>query len=270
MKTRALTAVVFVAVLLASVYIHPITLFLLFFAFTLIGTHEFYAMAKKAGANVQSLSGLFGVIVAYTLLSFRFIYERPSEKLLILIFIMPFLVLISELYRKKQNPVLNISATLFPLIYIVIPFALLSYIATYDSFLGKYNPSLLLGFFFLIWTNDTGAYLVGRRFGKTRLFPSVSPNKTREGAIGGLILTLIVAALLSNFTTVISLVHILAIAAGISVTGTYGDLIESMFKRSVGVKDSGKLMPGHGGILDRFDGVLLSAPFTAIYLVILS
>jgi phosphatidate cytidylyltransferase len=270
MKTRVVTGSIFVAVLLASVYIHPITLFLLFFAFTLIGTNEFYAMAKKAGASVQILTGIFSSAVAYALLSLHFIFNVAGGKYLLLIFVLPFIVLIAELYRKKQNPFLNISVTLLPLFYLALPFALLSYIAGYDSFLRTYNPSLLLGFFFLIWTNDTGAYLVGRRFGKSKLFPSISPNKTKEGALGGLLLTLAVAVLLSTFTSIISLFHILIIAAGISITGTYGDLIESMFKRSVGVKDSGSLMPGHGGVLDRFDGVLLSAPFTAMYLVLIS
>jgi phosphatidate cytidylyltransferase len=135
-----------------------------------------------------------------------------------------------------------------------------------DTFTDTYSYQIILGFFILLWTNDTGAYLSGKYFGKHKLFERISPKKTWEGSIGGGILTLAFAYVLSIYFTNLNITNWLIIGVLIAVFGGLGDLVESMLKRSLGIKDSGKLLPGHGGILDRFDGLLLSVPFVYGYL----
>ena len=169
-------------------------------------------------------------------------------------------------------PIFNIGVSLMGIVYVAIPFALLSYLIVFDkdAMTGIYNPNILLGYLFLIWTSDTCAYLAGRSFGKRKLFNRISPKKTWEGAAGGFILSLILAYVLSIYFTSLTIPNWLIIAAIVVITGIFGDLTESMFKRSVGIKDSGVLLPGHGGILDRFDAVFISAPCIWVYLSIIN
>ncbi len=155
-------------------------------------------------------------------------------------------------------------------IYIAVPLALairLTLEPTSSSSMTQFNGLLLLAIFIFIWVNDTGAYLVGSRWGKRRLAPSISPKKTVEGSIGGLILVLLSAVILRLLLfTDLSWLHILLTSAVVAIFGTIGDLFESSLKRRAGVKDSGKLIPGHGGILDRIDSFLLAVP--AVYLLL--
>ena len=168
-----------------------------------------------------------------------------------------------ELYRKKVSPFHSIAYTLTGVIYIIIPFAMLIRI----SFLsGNYNYAVPLGIFLLIWTHDTFAYLAGIKFGKHRLFERLSPKKSWEGFAGGFVAAMIVSYILFNQFAMLSLYEWLALALIVVVTGTLGDLVKSMLKRSLNVKDSGTILPGHGGLIDRFDAVLMSVPFIYIYL----
>ncbi len=136
----------------------------------------------------------------------------------------------------------------------------------FDSY--SYHPHNLLGYFFILWTYDTGAYLAGSKFGKHKLFERISPKKTWEGAIGGALLALTIAYIISLYFTSFSMTNWMIIAIIIIITGTLGDLVKSSFKRSINIKDSGNIIPGHGGILDRFDALFLSAPFVLCYLYI--
>jgi phosphatidate cytidylyltransferase len=129
-----------------------------------------------------------------------------------------------------------------------------------------FSPGIVVGFFLLIWANDTGAYLSGISFGRHKLFERISPKKTWEGFIGGLILAVLVSWLVSGWLGVVGKFNWVVIAALISIAGTYGDLVESMLKRSLGVKDSGKIMPGHGGFLDRFDSAIISFPLVYLFI----
>ena len=175
-----------------------------------------------------------------------------------------------ELFRNKPNPFNNIGFTVLGIIYIIVPFLLLS-ITSFDITSSdiSYAPNKLLGFFLLIWANDTFAYLVGIAIGRTKLFERISPKKTWEGTIGGIICTQGIAYIISIYFTELTMIQWMIIALIISVFGTLGDLVESMFKRSLGVKDSGNILPGHGGILDRFDAVLLCSPFVVVYLMLI-
>jgi phosphatidate cytidylyltransferase len=270
MLTRTITGAIFVIVLIGAIIYHPVSLFLLFLVFSVIGTIEAYRIAEKAGASVQKLAGILASVITYSILSGFFLFKEVTSKHLLLILLLPFAMLIMELFRNKTNPFFNLSASIFGVFYVALPFALLSYLASYDQFFPVYNPSVLLGFFILVWTNDTGAYLAGKSLGRTKLFERISPNKTWEGTIGGVVLALIVAYVLSLNFPELSLLNWMVIAFIISLTGSLGDLVESMFKRSTGIKDSGRIMPGHGGVLDRFDAVLVSAAFVAAYLSLVS
>jgi phosphatidate cytidylyltransferase len=270
MLQRAITGAVFLIVLLGAIIIHPVLLFFLFLILTIIGTSEFYAIAKKAGAKVLIIPGILATTIVFALFTSYFLFKTPGVKYLSLTLILPFIAMIVELYRKTKNPVFNIATLLSSIIYIALPFAFVCSFAVAADFSINYNPNILLGYFFLVWTSDTGAYLAGRAFGKHKLFERISPKKTWEGFIGGLILSVIIAYVLSVYFTELKLIHWIVTSVIIVVTGAYGDLVESMFKRSTGVKDSGKLMPGHGGVLDRFDAVLFSAPFVWAYLTLIN
>ena len=247
---------------------------ILFLMISVLGLWEFYSLVKTKNIFPQIVSG-------FLILTCVFVFSvadniqalMPFEKnylirlffylLLIFVFLLIFFLSIFELFRKKENPFSNIGYTLLGILYVAVPFALLLLIPSKNAI-----QFIVLGFFFLIWSNDTFAYLVGRTIGRTKLFERISPKKTWEGFIGGVICTQGIAYLISIYFTELAPIHWHVVALIVSVFGTLGDLVESMFKRSLGVKDSGTILPGHGGILDRFDGVLLSSPFVVTYLML--
>jgi phosphatidate cytidylyltransferase len=195
-------------------------------------------------------------------------YALFTNGLFILLLVFP-VFLIFHLFRPIEQFTF-FSPALFGILYVITPFCLL--LTSYSS--GSYwssinNSYIILGFFFLIWSNDTFAYLVGITIGRNKLLERISPKKSWEGFIGGVVCTQGIAYLLSIFISEPGPLHWHAIALIVSVTGTLGDLVESMFKRTLGVKDSGNILPGHGGILDRFDAVLISAPFVVVYLLLI-
>lgn len=268
---RTITGAIFVLLMIAGMYYHPLSLLILFGIITVLSLWEFYGIVPKTNHTILRIySTITGSVVYFiTAMYFQFLLEA---KYLILIFPLLYLIAIIELYRKKERPFGNIAFSIFGIIYISLPFAFLNYLAVYNQ-LGlqlNYNPWLVIGFFILIWTNDTGAYLAGRAFGKNKLFERISPKKTWEGAIGGLFLSLFIAYLLSKYTLLLSITHWMIIALIIVVFGNLGDLTESLFKRSVSIKDSGYLLPGHGGVLDRFDAVLIASPMVFTYLYFIS
>lgn len=183
------------------------------------------------------------------------------------------MIFIFEIYRNTKKPFINIGITFLGVLYVALPFSLLNFIAFPDLHLHllqneRYNPHILLGMIYMIWINDTGAYLVGSKFGKTKLFERISPKKSWEGSIGGAAFALIGAYIISIYYTDIEMIDWFIISGIVIVFGTLGDLVKSLLKRSIGVKDSGTILPGHGGILDRFDSIILSSPFVLIYIVI--
>ena len=176
-----------------------------------------------------------------------------------------FLSFVYELYTQSEKPFVNIAFVILGMVYIGVPFSLLEFIA----FNGEhFYADIVLGLLLLSWANDTGAYLSGSRWGKTPLFQRISPKKTWEGSIGGALITFVIAAILAYFFKDLTLTNWLILAAIIIVFGTLGDLVESMLKRSQHLKDSGTIMPGHGGLLDRFDGFIFMLPYVAAYLLL--
>lgn len=262
---RALTASVFVAVLLGCTYWNQFSFSVLFFVIAVMGVWEFYTLSEKTGARPQKIIGTAaGAVLFLTNTLVCMGYINP----LVLLLNIPilFTVFIVELYSKAADPFRNIAFTLLGIIYVALPFSLLSYITSYNT---TYSYELLFGFFFILWSNDTGAYLSGSAFGKHKLFLRVSPGKSWEGSAGGAILSYVVAFIISGWYTSISKVDWIVIATILIVIGTLGDLVESLFKRSINVKDSGNILPGHGGILDRFDSLILASPFVFAYLYLI-
>lgn len=258
---RTLTAGAFVAVLLYCTFYSQLSFSILFFIITILGLWEFYILSEKGENKPQKIIGTItgaSIFATTSLVCMGYDYH-----LLIINIPILFLIFIIELYLKAANPFRNIAYTILGIVYVAIPFSLLNYLVT---FTGKYNHELLFGFFFILWANDSGAYLAGSAFGKRKLFPRVSPGKSWEGSIGGAIASYIVVFIISKWYTGFSIIDWMAIAAILIVIGTLGDLVESLYKRSKNVKDSGTLLPGHGGILDRFDSLLMATPFVFTYL----
>ena len=210
------------------------------------------------------LTGLIAGAVLY--MSFAlFAMGMISINWLLINFIVINLIFMLELVRDRSSAVRNSVYIILGIIYIAIPFALLNFLYDFDPLSKDYNPIFLLGYFILSWVYDTMAYVGGSLFGRTKLFPEVSPSKTWEGVILGGIITLGVAGAVAYFFGHISLLHWLVVGVIIIVFGTFGDLAESLFKRNFNMKDAGKVLPGHGGVLDRFDGLLFSAPAVLFY-----
>ena len=259
---RTLTGIVFVGLIVSSIVFNPLFFAGLFFCVTLLGLHEFYKLLKNGGKEPQLCLGivsgglLFGFLAAIA-------NNQLDSKYLMTLLPLGVIIFIAELYRKKANPFENIALTLLGIFYIALPFGLLNFL--YIDVKGQ-TFILLLGYFAILWLNDTFAYLFGMTFGKHRLFERISPKKSWEGSIGGGITSIFAAWLISHYGTALPLIHWLIIAVLIVISGTLGDLVESMLKRSLNCKDSGTLLPGHGGILDRFDAVLISAPLIFVYI----
>lgn len=262
---RTLTAGAFVAVLLGCTYYNQYSFATLFFIITILGVWEFYSLAEKGNNKPQKIWGTIvgGILFLSNALACLH-YVEP--KLLLINIPLFFSIFIIELYTKAANPFRNIAFTLLGILYVALPFSLLNYLVIYT---GTFSYEILFGFFLILWSNDTGAYLAGSAFGKRKLFPRVSPGKSWEGSIGGAIASYIVTFIISGWYTSINIMDWMVIAAILVVIGTLGDLVESLYKRSKNVKDSGNLLPGHGGILDRFDSLIMATPFVFTYLYLI-
>lgn len=261
---RTLTAGAFVAVLLGATYYSQLTFSVLFFVVTVLGLWEFYTLSEKGGSHPQKLAGTIAGAFLFASNAYVVSGEEHDYRLLVLNIPVLLLLFIVELFRKKEQPFSNLAFTFLGIFYVAFPFSLLNHILTMG---GTYSYQILFGCWFILWCNDSGAYLAGSAFGKHKLFPRVSPGKSWEGSIGGAIIAYVIAWIISGWYTGISRTDWYVIAGILVVIGTLGDLVESLYKRSLGVKDSGNLLPGHGGILDRFDSLLMAIPFVFSYLV---
>lgn len=267
---RAITGTLFVMALIAAIVWNAYSTFALFLVFSVIGLKEFYTITKTRKTQIAfSLALTLGALV-YVLVSAVRVFNM-STYLLALSFPIAGLFLVIELFRQQKRPITNIAYSVFGILYIMVPFALLNYIPAINfGFEGDQGRLLLLAFFVSLWSNDTGAYLVGRAFGRTKLFERISPNKTWEGFFGGVALSMVAAYCFSLLLPQLSTISWLIFGALISTFGTLGDLVESMLKRNYQIKDSGTILPGHGGVLDRFDGIFLACPIVFMYLEFLS
>ncbi len=269
MRNRAITAIFFVIIMIGGVYISPYTFVLLFGVIAAICLWEFYRIATLTNASRLTLSMLLGMSPYLLVALFQLTEVDASASTLITISLLflpvLFLFFLYELFSAAKNSFHNIASLTLGIIYVGIPFTLLEWIALDDG----YQPNIVLGLLLLNWANDTGAYLVGSRFGKRLLLPRISPKKTWEGTLAGVTLTLLSGVGLGFIFPELPATDWVVLAAIVGIFGSLGDLIESMFKRNVQIKDSGKLLPGHGGLLDRFDAFLFMLPFATAYLLLI-
>lgn len=264
---RIVTGLLFIAVLTGSILWSPVSLAILFLFCALVGVNEFHGLLRKGGFGYAGWrTEQIGVLVLHAL-GFLVFTGDASQAWLWFIPVVLILLVFQQLFQNDLRSVQSVGWALLGQIWIALPFALLSALAHLH---GDFDGSTVLGFFILLWVNDTGAYVAGRLLGKHKLAPSISPGKTIEGFVGGVVLALIVAWFIGDWITLIERRDWLVIGGIIAVFSNAGDLFESVIKRSCGAKDSGTLLPGHGGILDRFDGILLSVPIVVAYLHIVN
>jgi phosphatidate cytidylyltransferase len=275
LATRSASAVVFVILLVGSVYWSYISFSLFFFVVSMVGLHEFYKIAEKMGAKPIKVVGfILGIFIYLTFTAIDKIIPDPATVIILknawglvlsTVILAPFIIFAIALFKRTENAIQSAMYTIGGIIYAVLPFALLNQTVFYDPGIGvdTFEPKLILGIIFLIWSNDTFAYLGGSLFGKNKMIERVSPGKTWEGTIIGVLITFGLSFLfnmlfnLGDYTW-----QILGIM--VPVLATIGDLVESKLKREAGVKDSGNIMPGHGGALDRFDSLIFVSPFVYV------
>lgn len=267
---RTLTGIVYVTLLVGSIVLGPLSA-LAFFALVSAATlWEFgTVMNRHYEAQItRSVNALAGVLLASAVWLFYAGAPNAGQMLALYGFTLLYL-LVSELYRKSPDPLRNWSLTFASQVYVALPFALLPALSLST---GGYTWVYVLALFVFIWVSDSGAYCFGSLLHKrfpAKLFERVSPNKSWVGSLGGAALTLGVAALFARWHTALPLVHWLGFGLVVVVSGTWGDLVESLLKRQLGIKDSGNVLPGHGGLLDRFDSALLAIPATVVYFALI-
>ncbi len=262
---RTITGAIFVIVIIGSVLLNHWVFAVLFWLISLAGYYEFTRIARSLNSSPSLIEGFIISTVTYFLIvcwNFGII----GEKYLYTLLLIPLLVTAYELRRISSTPLTNIASGIFGIVWIVIPLALLSGFFNLAEEHKWRETGLLLGFFLILWIYDSGGYIFGSIFGKHRMLERISPKKSWEGFFGGALSGLLIAYIISASFTEFKPLEWVLIGVVIIIGGTFGDLVESMLKRNAGVKDSGNILPGHGGILDRFDAVLLAAP--AVYVLI--
>ena len=265
---RLFTGAVFTGILILATVFSGWFLHVVFGLIALLSLQEFYQLFSKSASKPDPILGP----ILGTLIYFFLIYDlrHPQEidslsvySACVLLLTFP-IIAIAELYRKKNTPFQNMGLTLAGIIYIITPCVLVNYLALNTETLEVAETWPVLAILLIVWSNDTFAYLIGKQWGRTKLFERISPKKTWEGFIGGLLFAIICGTIIAWLTDH-EFIKYSIYAICISTVGTLGDLIESMLKRSLSVKDSGNLLPGHGGLLDRFDAFIFIVP--VIYLL---
>lgn len=263
---RVIAALFGVIVITGAIIWNEWAYFAIFFIICTFCLLEFYSLLGLRGNLPLKTYGTVNGLFIYTL-TFLVEIKILHQKYYLLIFLAFSVVYLIKLYVSTDlTPFRNIAYTFLGILYVGVPFALLNMSVFLD---GTYHYEIIIGFLFILWASDTGAYFSGRLFGKRKLFERVSPKKTWEGSIGGGAFALFMGFLFAQYFHSLNLVQWLSISVIIVVAGTYGDLVESLFKRSIKIKDSGKSIPGHGGFLDRFDGLLIAAPFIVAFIKLL-
>ncbi|MDT0559326.1 phosphatidate cytidylyltransferase [Ichthyenterobacterium sp. W332] len=265
--TRALSGTVYVGLLLLALK-WQYALLSVFFFFGLVCLAEFKKLIElKSLIPYFVFSLLFIVFGLWKTIFGHTNGFSEAIQILLVITIFVLLILIKDLFSEKTIPLFASKRFIITTFYLSSGFVFLILIANFNS---VFSPLLLLGAFILVWVNDTFAYLIGKNFGRQKLFPRISPKKTVEGFLGGLFFACIASYFIAQFTNTLNFTSWLVLGIIISVFGTLGDLIESKFKRQANVKDSGVIMPGHGGLLDRLDSIIFAAPFIYLFLKLIT
>ena len=270
---RAITGLIFVAVLISCIIGSPLSFGVLFCIISAMATAEFCnLMNQQEGVKMNRNICVLGSMTLF--LCFFYYGMNPAQTgifipyLIIIIYLM-----ISELYLKKEHPLNSWAYAMLSQIYVGLPFALLNVLAFQSNGIGsgsEYLFILPLSIFGFNWINDTGAYCTGMLLGKHPLFKRISPKKSWEGSIGGATLSVAASSALAHFFPIMSTAAWVGMSLVVVVFGTWGDLTESLMKRHLGIKDSGNILPGHGGMLDRFDSAIMAIPAAVVYLYFIS
>lgn len=258
---RALSGIIYVSILVVSIYASELAFITLFLIFGFVCLWELQRLLR-----LSSILSYFLLFILFYLFSYiQWSPDATTVLLMITIFVNLFLV--KDLILVHKIPIFEKKKYVVIIFYLIASLIFLTLIPSYS---GDFTPELIVGVFALIWFNDTFAYIIGKNFGKHKLFERISPKKTIEGFLGGFVFTAIGSALVYQITDLLNLQIWLGIAVILSIFGTLGDLIQSKFKRQAGVKDSGSLMPGHGGMFDRLDSIIFSSPFVYGFLQLMS
>jgi phosphatidate cytidylyltransferase len=263
---RVIAGVIGACLMVGGIYFSQWSYFVLFLLIMSLAQREFYTLVVGDGHKPLTNMGLaIGVLIYIT--TFAQQQQWVSADIWVLLLPLLGLVFLTKLYFIEDKPFTNIAYTFLGIIYVALPFSAMHVVAFSPT--QSYSYQAVLGTLILLWSSDSGAYFAGSKFGKTRLFERISPKKSWEGFAGGMALALLSAYIISFFYNDLPLWQWLVIAVIMVCIGTYGDLVESMLKRSIAIKDSGSVIPGHGGFLDRFDGLLIAAPVVSAFLTIL-
>ena len=259
--TRFLSGLLYISLVLLAIFFSSYSFITLYFIFGLLSIYEF-----------QKLIHLKNAVTYIILLVFIIIFHFFQIPLYVTVFFLMVtiatqLFLIKDLITIRIIPMYEKRKYLTTIFFLITSFVFLTLIPFINS---TYDPLLIAGPLFLIWTNDSFAYLIGKNYGKRKLLERISPKKTIEGFLGGLFFSLFAGLIIGIYSDSLSLISWIIISVIMSIFGTLGDLIQSKFKRQAGVKDSGNLMPGHGGIFDRLDSIIFASPFLYVFLQILN
>ena len=263
--TRLLSGVVYIVLLLFAISYSTTSFFILFGVFMVIAINEFCNLVQ-----ISKIAPFTVGIALYYFFTFGNIDSINLVQVTLTITLLVSIKAIAFLFSKESKACSTIDKYFYTLGYIILSFV---FITKIPFGINGYNPKIIIGIFILIWTNDTFAYVVGKSIGKNKLFERISPKKTIEGFLGGLVFSILASVLISKYFIGSDSIETMYIWIGIafiaSVFGTIGDLVESKFKRIAQVKDSGNIMPGHGGVLDRLDSIIFVAPFVYLFYQIL-
>ncbi len=262
---RTFTGIFIVGLIISAILISEYFFAGIFLLFAILGLFEFYKICNISSDNAFKFIGIISGIVIYVIISL-FALDCIKAEILLLAIPIVFIIFVAGLFKKSENSFFEIAFTIIGIIYIVIPLALLIFIFDPVNDFNSLYPGFLLALFCILWVNDTFAYLVGILIGKNKLFERISPKKTWEGTIGGAVFSIIAAYIISIFYPELNLMEWIFFAIIVVTTGNLGDLVESLLKRNYGQKDSGNILPGHGGILDRFDSLFFAGPFILVFL----
>ena len=274
--TRTISGIIFVVIMVVGMALNAVAMTFLFSIVTGLAVWEFTGLLNEhKGVSVNRFITTAAAVYLYLAFAGYCSGLTPSAVFIPYLLTIAYLF-ISELYLKAEDPIANWAYTMLAQMYVALPLSMvnvLGFTTEPSNGLTTFTGLLPLSVFVFLWMNDTGAYCIGSLLGRHKLFPRISPGKSWEGSIGGAVVVLSVAAIasqLSIFNFQLSILQWLGLGLVVVVFGTWGDLVESLFKRTLGIKDSGNILPGHGGMLDRFDSSLMALPAAVIYLYTLS
>lgn len=259
--TRIITAIVFGTVLIGSIFLSPYSLIILCLVISTYSSFEFNSLLVKHKGS--SLDPFFqsAIVASFFLIAIFSYWDIIDPNDAFIIFPIMMVNITFVLFNRNAKPLLDIGSLSIQLFYLAAPLLMLCVTALPKGLDGEYKPWMVMSFFIFIWASDVGAYFVGKYFGKRKLFERISPKKTIEGFIGGAVLAAICGMVLAEYIQEFSYTKGIILGLVLSFMGTMGDLVESMIKRELDIKDSGSILPGHGGFLDRFDSTYFAAPF---------